>query len=160
MPSDYSLEDKMAYADWLAASDAVRRRFSMPASKEAYGKQRRIPSRTLRRWEQTDEFKALLAEAKARAESGDGPEPTAPVDESGRAQSEYERVKASILEAALAGDTKAQDQYMRHFGVHFAQEERAARSRGLQDKSDDELVAETLAIIGRERVRAWLTVSV
>lgn len=158
MSAGYSLEDKRAYAEWLVASPAARRQYGLPASKSAYAKQRGLADRTLRRWESDGGFQALKAEALARQSEGvpDSELPALAVGEDDRARREYESIRASLLSSAQNGDPKALDLYMKHFGGHFAAEEQAARSRGLQDKSDDELVDETLALIGRHRVLAWL----
>ena len=160
MAGGYTLEDKRAFAEWLVAPARVRRQYGMPTSKEAYAKARGIASKTLSRWERDEKFQPILEAARQALVRAPDPGDVAPAPWDGlkdKDRREYEAIRESLLASAQQGDPKALDLYMKHFGSHFAQEEQAARSRGLAGKSDDELVDETLALIGRPRVLAWLS---
>lgn len=156
----HSLEDRRAFAEWLVTPTSTRRAHRLPDSKEAYARARGVTSRTLRRWEGEESFQRLLTEARERlAEMAvepvlAPPAPAASLDDQMR--QDYEAIRGRVLSRALEGDPKMLDVWMKMFGQTFVQEDMAARARGLADLDDDALVAETLELIGRERVATWL----
>lgn len=162
--TSYTVDDKRAFAAWLSTPAAVRKRTGMPTSKAAYARRHGVTDRTLRRWEAPDDkvFARLLAEAHEawQSKTEDAPEaevvPDVPDVEGDALKRDYEAVRASIVSRAREGDPKAMDAFMKYYGKTLAEEEAAARNSGLSALSDDELVAETLSLIGRDRVEQWL----
>lgn len=71
-------------------------------------------------------------------------------------RAEYESIKASISQQARDGDAQAVEKWMKWWGQPFADEERAEREAQFADLDDDELAAQTLELIGMERVAEWL----
>lgn len=69
---------------------------------------------------------------------------------------DYASVKAAVIEGAQHGDTQSLAAYMKYWGHEYAARERESRESTFADLSDDELIAETLDLIGDVAVRAWL----
>ena len=72
-------------------------------------------------------------------------------------RAEYESVRDEIARRAGEGDAKALELYMRFWGSHYAEQEAREQEAQFQDLSDDELVSRTLSLLGRTRVREWLS---
>lgn len=69
---------------------------------------------------------------------------------------DYASVKAAVTEGAGDGDGQMLAAYMKYWGHEYAARERESRESSFADLSDDELIAETLTLIGEPAVRAWL----
>lgn len=156
----YNIEDKRSFAEWLCTPPHVKRAAGLPTSKEAYSRARGITTKTLTRWEQGDKlFARVLEEAKQRwvEPPAPGDEPPHPAEgEVDPLKRDYAVIRETLVERAKEGDPKALDAFMRYYGKTLAEEEAAVRNSGLSGLSDDELVAQTLTLIGREKVLAWL----
>lgn len=153
----FTIDDKRRYAAWLEMPAHTRRAGRLPESKEQYAKQNNVNSRTLRRWEDEDGFEELRAEERANWDGVDVPALPAPAaDDQDAAKADYEAIRRGIVQKALEGDPKAMTEFMKHWGSTFVAEEMNQRNRGLSELDDESLVSDTLALIGRERVEAWL----
>lgn len=80
---------------------------------------------------------------------------TLALDEGDPASAEFDDIRSNIASAALRGDQKALDTYMRWFGSEFLEEQRAQRESSFADMSDEQLVDGILSLIGRPAVERW-----
>lgn len=143
-----------AFAEWWATPRAQRAALGLPDTQKAFAADRGVTPKTLRRWRETGEFRALVEEAEARFRLT--PEPEA-VDESlDPAERDWREVRRALVQGAKEGDRTSLTEYMKYFGKPFAEAEAAALESSFAELSFDELVEQALGLIGPGPVRAWL----
>jgi len=168
------------YAYWLATPKRLRISLGLPATDTDFAEMKAIDPRTLRRWKEKDDFKALVAEYKAKfaAEGANSavskvgvavptgkykaPERVTasddPVLEPGLTADEqkYLQVKDTLIQMAMDGNQGAMDLYLKHYGKSFVEAEQSEFA-DYRDMSDEQLVSELCQWAGADSVSAWLS---
>lgn len=138
-----------AYILWSLKSPQERGSIN---SETAWAAKYGVSTRTLRRWKTLPEFqerKQILEASKVVAK----PEPDEPL---GADESDYQIVKAALVEGAKNGNPKYLDLYFKTYGKPFVEEEAASRSSDLTGLDIEDLVAKALVAVGPELVAEQL----
>jgi hypothetical protein len=65
-------------------------------------------------------------------------------------KSDYEKIKAALVERALAGDRTSAEIYFKTYGVTYVEEEKASRKADFRDQDVTQLYARVLALLPTE----------
>lgn len=138
-----STKDLMAtFAAWYVKSPTDR---GVIDTETAWGEKFGVSTRTLRRWKSLPEFQALVGGiSEAR-------DVTSVTDSSGTGdESDYQVVKAALVEGAKEGNPKYLELYFKTYGKPFVEEEAASRSADLANLDLEDLVSKAVVAIGAE----------
>lgn len=150
MANDDSL--KRTYGEWLALSKADRARLGLPPSQAQWAKHYGLDSKTTTRWKQDPLVITTMNRAKARQASP----PDEPVEVPESSAEGLAKLKEDLLAKALSGNKDSIEQYMKWFGKEELEAERKDAQAGLHAKTDEELIAEVLNMIGVAAIEKYL----
>jgi hypothetical protein len=71
-------------------------------------------------------------------------------------EDEYIQIKSTLIKGALTGDPKYLDLYFKTYGKDFVAEEAAARTSDLAGLSLDELIIDSITLLGETNVMDYL----
>jgi hypothetical protein len=153
-----------SYANWLILEPGQKERLSLPKTKEEYAQGNNVSVRTLRRWQNDPMFKALVEKKLAvkvnseiSAVSVDGTPLQLEEEEiKSSDEDEYIQIKSTLIKGALTGDPKYLDLYFKTYGKDFVAEEAAARTSDLAGLSLDELIIDSITLLGETNVMDYL----
>ena len=172
---------KAEYANWLATPKRLRLGLGLPTSKAKFAELKGVSSRTLRRWQEDEEF-LLAVEQRRKVFADEGPNssvaaktasPRPHTDARSRArfaspepagveddpvvtpelsadEAQFAKVKDTLAKMAEDGSTQALDLWLKHFGKSFIAAEQDSGFEELRGMSDREVLAEVLALSGRD----------
>ena len=170
-PPKYAIKNE--YINWLATPKRELIANNLPTTKKAFADLKGVNQRTLQRWEEGEDFKAILEQRKQEriADVVEAVGPPRPVTH-GTALKKYQqdvpalteedkylKVKDTLVEMATQGNQGAIDMYMKHYGKSFVEAEQAAGTL-FANMSDDELVQEVFNLLGIEKVSAVLAAKI
>jgi hypothetical protein len=144
------------YANWLILEQDQKERLNLPRTKEEYAQANKVSDRTLRRWQNDPMFKALVEKKlSTRGNNGltavsvDGtPAIISDDTEEVNDDEEYVQIKSALVKGAMTGDPKYLDLYFKTYGKDFVAEEMAAKNSDLAGLSLDNLIAESVIVVG------------
>lgn len=169
------------YASWVATPNRLKTSLNLPKNKTAFSEMKGVSMRTLRRWEQSEDFQTIVEQRKNEmlnnvpnsAVAAIGPprpvthgtalknlkklEPATiesdPVWEEELSPDEfrYRQVKDTLVKMAMDGSQQAIDLYLKHYGKPFIAAEQQDNSL-FEGMSDDELIKQIVRIVGIERL--------
>lgn len=145
-----------AFAEWWAMPAGQRAALDLPETQKGWAAERQVTPKTLRRWRERDDFEELVAKAEERFRRPSPDVPDEVLAELSEDERQYLEIKKSLVKDAKDGDRSAREQYFKTYGKAFVEAELAARDSSWADLSFDELVEETLSLLGPETVSAWL----
>lgn len=165
MPRPVRAQTRDEFAYWLATPKRLRVSLGLPKTELEFADVKEVDPRTLRRWKATEDFQELVKKYRQqvvdaqpdsavtkRVTESDDPiaDPDLSVDER-----HYLAVKDTLIKMAQDGNQGAIDLYLKHYGKSFVEAEQQGFA-DYSDMDDDQLLDETLAFIGVERVSRWL----
>jgi hypothetical protein len=122
-------------------------------SEAEWARVKSMSDRTLRRWKDNPEFVARRGELSAGSVESSLDVVVVPAGEFSSAdEGDYHVVKHTLIEGAKTGNVKYVDLYFKTYGKPFVEEEVAARSASFAGEDLDQLVAETIVLLGAELV--------
>lgn len=145
---------KVQFGRWLAMSKADRRAAGLPESQSKMAAHLEVAAKTLTRWKNEDStVRGVWTEEQNRASQA----PAAEEQEGAPASDEatVEELKRSLIVEARK-DPQALNAYMRWFGQDELERQKAREESGFADLEDEDLIEQTLSLIGVETVEAWL----
>jgi hypothetical protein len=165
-PSNQTARKEFAY--WLSVPKRLKVTLGLPQTEKEFAETKGLHPRTIRRWKEDPEFRAMVDEQK-KVVLGEAEDSTIkrgekrvtaaddPVLEPGLSDDEqkYLQVKDTLVHMAMDGNQGAMDLYLKHYGKSFVEAERQDY-RDYEDFSDARLVNEVLDWVGVEQVSRWL----
>jgi hypothetical protein len=152
-----------SYANWLILEPEQKERLNLPRTKEEYAQANKVSDRTLRRWQNDPMFKALVEKKQATrvnngisAVSVDGTPAIIADEPESSEEDEYTQIKSTLVKGALTGDPKYLDLYFKTYGKDFVAEESAARTSDLAGLSLDQLIIDSITLLGEANVVDYL----
>ncbi len=170
------------YISWLALDKTARRNLGHPLTMEEFATHVGVTSRTLRRWQTEPQFDKRVSQAKVRLAKGapgatisrmgfydpdlpDTLEPARnglhpdlvdrPIEDEGLR--DYESMKKGLRDRAVSGESeKALELWIKHFGKPYMEAEQRALESTFTDLTDGDLIDQTLRLIGKDAISAWL----
>jgi hypothetical protein len=134
------------YILWSLLPEVERGAVSTEAE---WAKLKGITDRTIRRWKDNELFverRSQLADVTRVTRVADAVTSSPTSADEG----DYHVVKQTLVEGAKGGNPKYLDLYFKTYGKPFVEEESAARSATLSGEDINELVAESLVLLGED----------
>lgn len=169
------------YASWLATPNRLKTSLNLPTNKTQFADMKGVSVKTLRRWEQNDDFQTIVEQRKnemlnnvpnAAVAAVGPPRPVThgtalknlktlapatieddPVwdEELSPEEFKYRQVKDTLVKMAMDGSQQAIDLYLKHYGKPFIAAEQQDGSL-FEGMSDDQLLREIIRVAGVERL--------
>ena len=134
---------------------------NLPVNIAKWAKAKSITDRTVRNWMANPEFverienrRVELSLALPGATAGAMTSIAVLKANKDDDKSDYEKIKAALVERALAGDRTSAEIYFKTYGVTYVEEEKASRKADFRDQDITQLYARVLALVPTEVIQA------
>ena len=151
------------YVEWYLLDKHTKIVNDLPVNTAKWAKAKGITDRTVRNWMANEEFLAKIENRRkelALALPGATAGAITPIAvlKAGKddEKSDYEKIKAKLVERALAGDRVSSEIYFKTYGKTYVDEEQAARKADFREQDISQLYARVLAMIPTEVMKEEL----